>query len=645
MKSNQIANSAKFAFSLALVSVVLLCGILISLQWSIEPSGATWLTAMNKTIAEMLLVIAASLLLFSVWWPIRLLSAVLFSAYGFVVVAQLNSIQFSSTYLPPVALENAKHVDFLLDTTKLGWLVILFIALGVAGAYIHRAVRPIPKLGSRMIVAFVLVICAVLVKNDSRWLSEEAQKSRFDFYNSGRAVVKYKGPGSAMLETLKLHQEATLYQDRIDAASKELPMASIDFAIEHGISLNEIDSNYPLAKNLSHESPPSFLAGSSTADSSEDNSDLTKNNVIVFFVEGMSSRIIQPYTDIFPEISPNFESFSEISLVVDDYYNHSYATYRGLSGQFCSIYANGRLFPETDYYCLPHALDENGYETLFFVSQSLEKTDLDEVAKLAGFNRVFGSKELAPLIPDDPEMDFTIKDFILYDTSFIESFKRWMKQREADDQTPFFAALYNFQTHTGVRLNSDVKYNDPTGKNHSYVLDTFHNFDQAFGNFWNYFKESPYFDNTIVIVTSDHSTFGSKDYAKLVRDTPGYVQIFADKIPLMVYHPQGKPGHFSARNASSVNFAPSVLHILDIEAESVPFFGNSIFDETNIYPNPLVASSGISYFNVAGRHWLRQVRETKTDIPPSVTQAKPFHDLILFTQGLERQNRLSPSRN
>ncbi len=636
MTFKQLALSGKFVLALGATCLVLVAGLLISLQWPVGGNGLIWLISLNKVFSEMLLVIACSLLLFSVWWPIRILSGVLFTVYALTLFTQITSLQFSSEYLAPIALENAQHVDFIFDSTKLGWLVIVFMAVFVTALNIRRTVRPIPSVGSRSTVAIALVVLAVLVKNDERWISDHAAAKRFDFYNSGRASIRHQAPGSAMVDTLKLVYETKLRERWIEQASVELPEKSALFAYEFGIQLNESDTDYPLLKSLEFERPPTFLK--------EEN--WQAKNVIVFFVEGMSSRIIQPYTQYFPDISPNFENFSEHAIVVDDYYSHSYATYRGLSGQFCSIYANGRLSADTNYYCLPHVLSDNGFDTHFFVSQSLAKTDLDEVATRAGFANVHGSKELAKYIPDDAEMSFDLEDYILYDTSFVESFKRWMTENEArvenSSSDPFFAALYNFQTHTGVRLNSDVKYLDPTGKSSSYVLDTFHNFDMAFGNFWEYFKGSPYYKNTIVVVTTDHATFGSNDFARLVRDTPGYVQLFADKIPLMIYHPNAHASRFSARGASSVNLAPSLLHTLNVNVPEVPFFGSSIFDESNVYPKPLVASSGISYSNVGGRHWVRQVRERKTDIPPSAKQAKPFHDLILFTQGLERDNRLTP---
>ncbi|MCH2189441.1 MAG: hypothetical protein MK188_00770, partial [Gammaproteobacteria bacterium] len=160
MASKSILNSSKFVLALGGVGLILLSGLFISLQWQIEPSGMTWLISMNKVISEMLLVIAACLLLYAVWWPLRLVSASLFLIYSFTVVSQLNAIQFSSSYLPPVALENAKHVDFLLDTTKLGWIVILAICLLVASLFIAKSVRPVPRIGGRSMVALALIVLA-----------------------------------------------------------------------------------------------------------------------------------------------------------------------------------------------------------------------------------------------------------------------------------------------------------------------------------------------------------------------------------------------------------------------------------------------------------------------------------------------------
>ncbi len=632
-----LALSVKYLSLLGLVFLTLVAGLMVALQWPVGSHGLTWLVSLNKVFAEMLLVLALALLLFAVWWPSRFLSWLLVVAYCLVLTTQIASLQFSSAYLPSIALENAQHADFLLDTNKVGWFLIVFLALLNGALQISKRVRPTPRLGARVLLATMLIIVSALIKNDSHWLPQKLVDQRFDFYNSGRAGIEHKAPGSAMIDTLKQYYQSQARLGLIDQASVELPREAVKFAFEYGIKLNEHSEDYPLLKTVQFTSPPQFI----------DQKNWQQKNVIVFFVEGLSSRVIQPYSQQFPGISPNFEEFAKQALVVDDYFNHSFATYRALSGQLCSIYANNVLSADTNYFCLPHVLSENGYDTHFFVSQSLAETNLDEMAQRAGFDEVLGSKELIPYIPNTPELDYGLDEIILFDKNFVESFKRWLQQRDSQKgdselSRPFFATLYNFQTHTGVRLNSNIKYVDPTKKSSSYVLDTFFNFDQAFGNFWNYFKTSPYYDNTIVIVTSDHATFGSKDFAALVSDMPGYSRIFADKIPLMIYHPDSPSGRFSARNASSINFAPTLMHTLNVNATKASFVGNSIFEEGNTYPNPLVVSSGISYYKTDEGGWLRQRQDEPTAVPANSTQAKSFHDLVLFTQDLERQNRLAP---
>ena len=84
--------------------------------------------------------------------------------------------------------------------------------------------------------------------------------------------------------------------------------------------------------------------------------------------EGISARVVQPYSDRFPGLTPNFAAFASEAMRIDNYYSHTFATYRGLQGQFCSLfplYAGGQIFEDTDYYCLADLLNDEGYETHF----------------------------------------------------------------------------------------------------------------------------------------------------------------------------------------------------------------------------------------------------------------------------------------
>lgn len=608
--------------------VVLICAYLIVLDWPLFK-----IAYFHKIIAEMMLVLAFALLLYSKRFLIRLFSYLTVLIYFIVNYFQIVSLAFSGDFVPSVALENLQHTNFLVDPARVAWLLIIVLAL--AGCYLSAAryTSPTTSFKPRLLIVVLLLITGAFIKNDSRWLSNQDLKDRFEFYDSGRASIEYKAPGSAMIDSIQEFYQFTLRNNWILRASVELSKASAEFAYEFGFRLNELSTDYPLLRSLKFKEPPAFIPEKKWK----------PKNLIVFFVEGLSSRVIQPYSENFPAISPNIETLSKKSLVVENYYSHSFATYRALAGQFCSLYVSHRLSDKNEYRCLPHVLKEKGYQSQFFVSQSLAQTDLDDVATKAGFDEVFGFEALNKLVPNYEPIGRT--GTILSDNSFIRGFNKWLIDNEGNDDKPFFAALYNFETHAGVHLTNGLEYRDQIGGAKSIVLDRFHNFDVVFKQFLDYFESSPYRDNTVVVVTSDHGTYPSKAYAKLILDKSDFSKLFVDKIPLIIYHPDGEPGRFDAANASSINLAPSLLHILNLEDKAVPFTGRTIFDQETKFPKPLAATYGITFTKSWQQNWLKQTRGLEVKMPVGENKDKPFHELVLYLQDLENQNRLTPAKD
>src|SRR3546814_4486104 len=50
----------------------------------------------------------------------------------------------------------------------------------------------------------------------------------------------------------------------------------------------------------------------------------------------MSARTLEPYGSTYPGLTPNLQALAGDTMVVDNYYNHTAATYRGLQGQMTS---------------------------------------------------------------------------------------------------------------------------------------------------------------------------------------------------------------------------------------------------------------------------------------------------------------------
>jgi phosphoglycerol transferase MdoB-like AlkP superfamily enzyme len=299
----------------------------------------------------------------------------------------------------------------------------------------------------------------------------------------------------------------------------------------------------------------------------------------VFFSEGLSARVMQPYSEAYPGLTPNIEAFAASAMRVDNYYNHTFATYRGLLGQLCSVfpvYAGGRFNPDTDYFCLADLLGDEGYQSHFLFSQQRARTKLDEVLGKANVDQVFAQEDLQRLYLQGEQAG---RPLALSDQQFFDAFiahLQFLEGQQAGGGAPFVLGLYNIETHAYYHASDDgVRY----AGHDSYILDSIRNFDDAFGRFWAWFKASGLYRNTVVVFTADHAHFQGKDFVALVEEQADYQRLFVDRIPLIIYHPEMQlPASFDARYASSIDLAPSIAHLMRLENRPNPFIGRSIFE-------------------------------------------------------------------
>ncbi len=351
-------------------------------------------------------------------------------------------------------------------------------------------------------------------------------------------------------------------------------------------------SEFPLIKPSIYSTPPPFSLNENEAE--------TTPNVIVLFSEGLSARSIGVYGGVYPDLTPSIDQLAGTSMVVRRYYNHTAATYRGLHGQLASIFP---LYGGVDgwhsdldkvsgrnYLTLADLFNFQGYETIFLDSHHKNHpSKVDEMMTELGFSLVITGDELAAIYLND---DSPLGQSAYSDHQYFQFVIRFLQQRlsEPEKGKPFFLSLYNFGTHPFLKNSKDgIRYGE--GKNAT--LNNIHNFDHAFGLFWNYLQKSPYFENTILIFTADHCHFHEKTFIKAFED-PDYQQLFVDRIPLIIHDPlRDLPESFNADNASSIDFAPSIAHYLGLKNISNPWLGRSIFERNVIpYSNKSVAALG-----------------------------------------------------
>ncbi|MFT6407511.1 MAG: hypothetical protein ACJAQ6_000923 [Arenicella sp.] len=628
---NNFLNALKIAVILFVGFLFIVTKFAVQIDWPRDLELLNKGFYLNRFFADFFLYAGVFVLLYGRPLILRVLAYALAVVFVFVFLIQAQSFEVTGGFLPSIALENAQHADFL-DTDQHTYaLVVWAIFLILIARVIALWARDIPHIRSRLLVAVLLIVGSVLVKNDNSWLSQETLDSRFEFYNSGRPGIPRVSPINELRDSYDDYQEYLERENWVEQAAAQMSEQGARLALQYKLPFGALDTNYPLMRKGANNAPLRFLSSSQTASGAK------PRNVIVFFVEGISARAVQPYSDRFPKLWPNVAEFSNNATRVDNYYNHAYATYRGLSGQLCSIYAVGRLLPETNYHCLGHELAAQGYDTRFMVSQRLDSTDLDDVAERAGFAHVDGAEQLAPLLSLAAAEDSKT----ITDKQLIRGLISRLREYQSKPDSPFAIGLYNFETHTGVRLFEDTTRYVQEGVASATTLDTFHNFDQAFGEFWDYFKDSPYYQNTTVVITSDHATYPSREFNSLMSGSPGYTPLFADQIPLLIYHPDGRSVEpIDAKNASAVNFAPSLLHLLDLQSDTNAFIGKSLFVAENSYPAPAASGGSVLWSRHDSGQWKRIGDGNRDDLPKMFEPAGAYFDYIKFTQSLERSNKL-----
>lgn len=154
---------------------------------------------------------------------------------------------------------------------------------------------------------------------------------------------------------------------------------------------------------------------------------------------------------------------------------------------------------------------------------------------------------------------------------------------QQNDQ-PFFIGMYPSGTHHGMD-SPDQKYGN--GSNPFY--NKFYNYDYQLGQFVSWFKKSKYFDDTLLIITADHSTFPVPEFKKSFHIDTDY---FVDTVPLIMIGAGVKHEVLDAKGYNSLSLTPTILQILNYNNEPNFFLGCSLFDNK--------CSSRFSHLSVIG---------------------------------------------
>ena len=574
----------------------------------------------------MLLVVSLGALLVNGRLLFRLLAYVAFLVQLLGGALQLFSHYLTGEYLTRLAVENANHVALLFSPARLT-AAAAAVAAGLSVPLLTERARKAAGWREAGALSLAALLLAAVFAVAPRALPGDALRIRDDLYDANN--ITGRSPLVALIEVLVARpaRDGDVF-GRADALT----------ARRFGFEISP-SSAYPLRKDRIYEGDPPFATEPGAP---------RLPNIVVFFTEGLSARLIGCYGSPFPGITPNLDRFAAgaRTMVVTNYYNHTFATYRGLHGQLCSLFPKDEGSdawlegPESagarSYFSLADYLRGLGYETTFLDTHRRGAARVDKMARRLGFENVWTAEDLSARYLKGAE---PLRRDALSDHQLLEALVGYLgtRQERPDGSRPFFAALYNIETHAFQDSAADgPKYGD--GRNES--LDTVHSFDDAFGRFLEFFLGSPLAKDTVVVFTADHCHYTERSYTEVMRRYfPGLPGIPVDAIPLVIYAPLHRlPKTFDADFQTSVDFTPSLIHLLGLPQRPNPFLGRSIFSPRETRdPEPGIALIGPELFLV-DRNGIARRGHLGEEAP----EFWRVQRIVRYLTGLEEKNRIWP---
>ena len=208
---------------------------------------------------------------------------------------------------------------------------------------------------------------------------------------------------------------------------------------------------------------------------------------------------------------------------------------------------------------LPEILKQQGYSTMFFHGGNNGTMGFDRFAKAVDIESYYGRVEYG----NDGDYD---GQWGIFDEPFLQFCAKTMDEK----QKPFFSTIFTLSSHHPYTIPEQYKGIFKEGDLPIYP--TVQYSDLALRKFFETASKMDWYDNTIFVITADHTQLSNSDY---------YLSKLGQyRIPLLYFIPEESPT-MTARMSQQIDIMPSVLDLLDYEGEFVSF-GSSIFGDNHV---------------------------------------------------------------
>lgn len=209
---------------------------------------------------------------------------------------------------------------------------------------------------------------------------------------------------------------------------------------------------------------------------------------------------------------------------------------------------------------IPTVLKRHGYHTAFFHGSHNGVMDFDKVCQRIGFDEYLGLNEFKA------EGHSKDKDFDNVWGVYDEPFLQYVVRHTSTFKEPFLTTVFTVTSHDPFPLPEQYKGRFHEGKHP--ILKCVEYMDNSLRKFFDEAKKQPWFENTLFIITADHSGPGL---------SPEYLDYDGSyRIPLIIYDPQIQVGLVDHRIVQQTSILPSLIARLGFDDHMIAF-GQNIF--------------------------------------------------------------------
>ena len=296
-----------------------------------------------------------------------------------------------------------------------------------------------------------------------------------------------------------------------------------------------------------------------------------KKNVVIIILESFSREYVGYYNK-HQGYTPFLDSLTQHSTVCENAYANGKKSIEGIPAILSGIPAlTDKPYILSQYgtqktNSIASLLSKQSYDCSFYHGGNPGTMGFDAYAEMAGFHSYVDLSKYP-----NYENDFDGK-WGIFDEPFFQFYKSELDRKKE----PFFSTIFSLSSHHPYSIPDEHLGKFPKGE--IPIHETTGYTDYALRRFFEEAKKSNWFENTLFVITADHTfTATHKEY----QNSNGLYEI-----PLIFYNPSDTLNKSITKICQQTDILPSIVDELGLSAKLI-CYGNSIWTEKGFAVNYL----------------------------------------------------------